>query len=239
MRSQGMPRRFGHGQLQGQQREGGGIVERGRDVADGNAVEAHLHVLDRVHRRPAGAEHLRRHLVGVVAAVDRVAGDERDGAAAVRQDRLEPLVVVLRHAEPDQLALRPGAAAVHAWRRCRASSAAGPGSPAPPCSAHRPRRRASPRACRAAASRCRSGCSGSACRPGPPARRIATGRAPARTRRAAAARPLRHQTLPASACDFSQSRTVPRQDRIRAAKASYARQRPLRLDTCRRIEDFE
>ena len=153
-------------QLQRQQRERRGIVERGRDVADRNAVEADLHVLDRVHGHAAGAEDLGRHLVGVVAAVDRVAGDQRDGRAAVRQDGLEPRVVVLRHAEPDQLALRPGAAAMHGGiDAARHRQLAGEAQrlhvalvAAPP---------ASPRACRSASPRCRSGSAGWPCSPSP------------------------------------------------------------------------
>ena len=80
MRSQGMPRLLATASSSASSVNGRGIVERGRDVADGNAVEADLHVLDRVHGHAAGAEDLGRHLVGVVAAIDRVARDQRDGA---------------------------------------------------------------------------------------------------------------------------------------------------------------
>ncbi len=61
----------------------------------------------------AGAEQLRLDRIHVVAAVDRVARNQRDRGRAARHDAEQALVVVGGRAQADQLPLRPGAAAVH------------------------------------------------------------------------------------------------------------------------------
>ena len=120
-----------------------------------------------VHGHAAGAEDLGRHVVDVVAAVDRVAGDQRDGGAAVRQDGL----AAARCSPPARRGRSAGAASRcgrDAWSgRCRASSAAGRGSPAPPCSPRRFAARPVLRRVERLAPRCRSGCCGLALPPSP------------------------------------------------------------------------
>ena len=101
------------GQQEREQRERRGIVHRARGLPEVDAGEAGVHVLDGVDDHAAGAEELRVHLVHVVAAVHRVARNERHRVAALRDDVEQPRVVVGRRAEPDQLALRPRPAAVH------------------------------------------------------------------------------------------------------------------------------
>ena len=138
----------------------------------------------RVHGHAAGAEDLGRHAVGVVAAIDRVARDQRDGGAAVRQDGLQPRVVVLRHAEPDQLPLRPGAPAMHGRvDAARHGQLAGEAQ-----RLHVALARHGPRACRSASPRCRSGSWGWPCRRGPACTSARHARAPRRSPTAAAAR---------------------------------------------------
>ena len=52
-----------------------------------DAREAGVHVLDRVDDDAAGAQELGVHFVHVVAAVHRVARDQRHRGGALRQDR--------------------------------------------------------------------------------------------------------------------------------------------------------
>ena len=148
-----------------------------------------------VHGDAAGAEDFGRHAVGVVAAIDRVARDQRDGGGAVRQDGLQPRVVVLRHAEPDQLALRPGAAAMHG--RIDAARHRQLAGEAQRLHVARVARVARPvlAACRSPSPRCRSGCAGWACRRARPAPRPASARAPRRNPIAAAARVSRRRPI--------------------------------------------
>src|SRR5690606_34657841 len=56
---------------------------------------------------------LQRAFVDVVAAIDRVARDEAQPGGACGDDLADPEVEVLRRAEPDELPLGPGAAAMH------------------------------------------------------------------------------------------------------------------------------
>ena len=133
------PRHRQHEREQGERRR---VVHRARHRGEVHAREAGVHVLDRVDDHTAGAEELRVHFVHVVAAVHRVARDQRHGGGALRDERRQPRVVVGGRAKPDQLPLGPSPAAVHRRRRCRACTAAGPDS--------RRRRRAARRSSRAA-----------------------------------------------------------------------------------------
>ena len=81
--------------------------------SSGTSASADVHVFDAVDDHAAGAEQLGRHFVGVVAAIDRVARDQRQCGRAVRQNFLQTLVVILGYAPADQLALGPAAAAMH------------------------------------------------------------------------------------------------------------------------------
>jgi hypothetical protein len=98
---------------EGEQREGARVVHRTGGAGEVDAFERAVHVVGGVDHRPAGAEQLLVHLVHVVAAEHRVAGDERDGGGALVEDVEQPCVVVGRGAEADQLALAPGAPAMH------------------------------------------------------------------------------------------------------------------------------
>ena len=103
--------------------DGSFIAHDVRDEVD--AVEALVHVVGGVDDDAAGAEELGVHLVHVVAAEHGVARNQRHRGRALRQDVAQAIVVVLRRAEADQLALRPGAAPVHRRRRCRARTGTG------------------------------------------------------------------------------------------------------------------
>ena len=96
-----------------EQRERRRVVHRARGGREVDAVEAGRHVVGAVDDDAAGAEELRVDLVHVVAAEHRVAGNERDRGGALVEDVAQALVVGGRRAEPDQLPLRPRAAAVH------------------------------------------------------------------------------------------------------------------------------
>ena len=201
MRCQGMPRRLATASSSASSVKGDGSLRAvemspigmpSRQIVMSSTV---FTVTPQVPRISGGT------LVGVVAAVDRVAGDQRDGGAAVRQDGLEARVVVLRHAEPDQLALRPGAAAMHgrvdAARHRQLAGEAQRLHVALVARIVRPVLRRVERL----APRCRSGCAGWPCRRGPPAPRPASVRAPRRSPTAAAAPAWRHRRiLPACPC---------------------------------------
>jgi hypothetical protein len=77
------------------------------------ATQARVHVVDGIHDDAAGPEELGVHLVHVVAAIHRVARDERHRRGPLRDERRQPGVVIGRCAEADQLSLRPRAAAMH------------------------------------------------------------------------------------------------------------------------------
>ena len=79
-----------------------------------DAGEALLHVLGGIEHHTAGAEQLRVHLVHVIAAEHRIARYQRYRGGALGDHLQQARVVVGRRAQADQLALRPGAAAVHA-----------------------------------------------------------------------------------------------------------------------------
>ena len=104
---------LGGDEHEGEQRERRRVVHRARDLADVDAFEAAVHVVGVVDDDAAGAEQLGLDRVHVVAAVDRVARDQRDRGRAALEEAEQALVVVGRRAEADELALRPGAAAVH------------------------------------------------------------------------------------------------------------------------------
>ena len=163
MRVQAMPRRLATASSSASSVNGEGSLSAVEISPMGMPSRQTVHVLDRIHRHAAGAEDLDRHLVDVVAAIDRVAGDQRHGRAAVRQDGLQARVVVLRHAEADELALRPGAAAVHGGvDAARHGQLAGEAQ-----RVHVAHRRHGPPACRSASPRRPSGSWGSALPPSP------------------------------------------------------------------------
>ena len=61
---------------------------------DGNAVEAFVHVFDRVDHRAAGAEQRQRHLVAVHATKTGVAGQQADCVGAMLQHLANATIVV-------------------------------------------------------------------------------------------------------------------------------------------------
>ena len=104
---------LGDGEREGEQRERRRIVHRGGDVAERHAVERPVHVIGGVDHGAAGAEQNRIDLVAVHAAKAGIARQEADRGGAGVENDAHALVVVFGRAQADQLALRPGAAAVH------------------------------------------------------------------------------------------------------------------------------
>ena len=78
-----------------------------------HAVERAVHMIGGIDHRAAGAEQHRIDFVAIDAAEAGIARQEADRGGAGIENDAHALVVVLGRAEPDQLALRPGAAAVH------------------------------------------------------------------------------------------------------------------------------
>ncbi len=72
-----------------------------------------VHIVDGIRYRAAGAEQGRVHLVAIDAAESRVARQETDRGRAGGEKLAHARVIVLRRAQSDQLALRPGAPAMH------------------------------------------------------------------------------------------------------------------------------
>ena len=110
---QSMPRRSAATSMKASSVNGDGSFIAHEISADVDAFEAAVHVVGVVDDDAAGAEQLGLDRVHVVAAVDRVARDQRDRGRAAIEQAEQALVVVGRRAEADELALRPGAAAVH------------------------------------------------------------------------------------------------------------------------------
>ena len=104
---------LGDGEREGEQRERRRIVHRGGDVAERHAVERPVHMIGGVDHGAAGAEQHRIDLVAVDAAKAGIARQQADRGGAGVENNAHPLVVVFGRAQADQLALRPGAAAVH------------------------------------------------------------------------------------------------------------------------------
>ena len=87
---------------------------RGRDVAERDAAEERLHVLERVDRDALAADlALRARVVRVVAHQRRHVERGREPGLAVLEQVAEALVRLLRGAEAGELPHRPELAAVH------------------------------------------------------------------------------------------------------------------------------
>ncbi len=87
---------------------------RRRDLAERDAGEERLHVGERVDRDALAADLAERaRMVGVVAHQRRHVERGRQAGLAVLEQVAEPLVRLLRRAEPGELAHRPEPAAVH------------------------------------------------------------------------------------------------------------------------------
>ena len=119
---------------------------RRRDLADVDALEERLHVIERVDG-DALAAHLAlgARMVGVVAHQRRHVERRREARLAVVEQVAEALVRLLRRAEARELAERPQPAAVHrrvhtARVRVLAREAQGRSSRPPRCRAGRPAR---------------------------------------------------------------------------------------------------
>ena len=143
-----MPRRSAATSMKASSVNGDGSFIAHETSARSTPSRQRVHVVGVVDDGAAGAEQLEVDRVHVEAAVDRVARDQRDRGRAAREQAAQALVVVGRRAEADELALRPGAAAVH--RRVDAARVVGLAG-----IAERSRRaRRGRRPCRAAGSGC-------------------------------------------------------------------------------------
>ena len=110
---QSTPRRSAVTSMKASRVNGDGSLSAQEIAVQVDAFEAAVHVVGVVHDHAAGAEQLGLDRVHVVAAIDRVARDQRDRGRAARHDAEQALVVVGGRAQADQLPLGPGAAAVH------------------------------------------------------------------------------------------------------------------------------
>ncbi len=150
--------RFGGGDVEGEHDRGGSVDRhRHRYLAEVDAAEQRLHVVERVDRDALAADLAERaRVVGVVAHQRGHVEGGGEAGLAVLEQVAEALVRLLARAEAGELAHRPQAAAVHRGVDA-AGERVGAGEPDGVLGAADPRR-AGPRPCRARARARRRAC---------------------------------------------------------------------------------